>query len=238
MPRLHIVEVVHEVARANLRTETRRAEPLHDITEEDVSVSKLLKRAYSQRSKTVAGEACYQLGLLHERRAETVALRAIEGDTLGAIASLTLEWSDAMLRVIEGDTLGSIAPPELEWADAMRSADACFRDALWAGFPGAAARICRLHKIESWQRRPLYPGDKVRIRGLVSSLGRRLNQREGVAISQVDSSERYAVIIGGIGIKHIRPANLTIIHLYGDCKGLDMRTACSCDGCSVQPHTQ
>ena len=238
MARTHTTEATQATAQVNLRIGTSLAESLHNTTEEDVIASISLKRAYRQGSKPVAGEACYQLGLLHERRAETVALRAIEGDTLGAIASPTLEWSDAMLRVIEGDTLGSIAPSELEWADAMRSADACFRDALWAGFPGAAARICRLHKIESWQRRPLYPGDKVRIRGLVSSLGRRLNQREGVAISQVDSSERYAVIIDGIGIKHIRPANLTIIHLYGDCNGLDMRTACSCDGCSVQPHTQ
>ena len=210
MPRLHIVEVVHEVARANLRTETRRAEPLHDITEEDVSVRKLLKRAYSQRSKTVAGEACYQLGLLHEQRAEAAALRVLEGDNSGPVA------------------------PELEWAEAMRSADACFRDALRKGVPGAAARICKLHQIEPGQRRPIYPGDKVRIHDLVSNLGRRLNQREGVAISQEESSGRFGVAIDRFGMKYIRPANLTILDPYDDCTGPRVREGCACDGCFVQ----
>ena len=164
--------------------------------------------------KRATGEACYQMGILHERRAETVALRIIEGATGGSVAPPALKWSDALLRVIEGDTLGAVAPPELQWNEAMRSADAWFLDALIEGFPGAAMRICKLHRIESWQMRPVYIGDKVLIHGLVSSIGRQLNGRKGVAISQVDSSGRCGVFIDGIGIKHMRPANLTLIHLY------------------------
>ena len=174
----------------------------------------ILKRAHSHRSKPVAGEACYQLGLFHEHRAETVSLQVIEGATHGPIAPPELKWADAMLRLVEGHTLGPTAPPELQWVEAMRTADACFRDARREGFPGAAARICKLHRSESWQMRPLYIGDKVRIQGLVSSIGRRLNQREGVALSMVDSSGHCDVFIDGIGIKHIRPANLTILHTY------------------------
>ena len=194
MARTHTTEATQATAQVNLRIGTSLAESLHNTTEEDVIASISLKRAYRQGSKPVAGEACYQLGLIHERRAAA-----------------------ALLRVLEGDNSGSIAP-ELEWAEAMRSADACFRDA-----------------IETRQRRPIYPGDKVRIRGLVSSVGRRLNQREGVAISHVESSGRVGVVIDGIGVKHIRPANLTILDPYADCEGLGGRGACSCDGCFVQP---
>ena len=209
MARTHTAEATQAAAQVNLRVGMSLAESLHNTTEEDVTASIFLKRAYRQGSKPVAGEACYRLGLLHEQRAEA-------------------------LRVLQGDNSGPVAP-ELEWAEAMRSADACFRAALRKGVPGAAARICELHQIEPGQRRPIYPGDKVRIRGLVSRLGRRLNQREGVAISHVESSGRVGVVIDGIGVKHIRPANLTILDPYADCEGLGGRGACSCDGCFVQP---
>ena len=191
------------------------AEPLRNSSEEDITASNtrfFLKRAYSQRSKPVTGEVCYQSGLFHEHRAEAAAL-----------------------KVIEGDTLGPIALPELEWADAMRSADACFRDALRQGVPGAFARICKLHQIDPGQRRPIYPGDKVRIYDLVSSFGRRLNQRQGVAISQAESSGRCGVLIDGIGVKYIRPANLIIIDFDEDCKGHCLSGTCYIDNCCVQP---
>ena len=210
MARTHTTEATQAAAQANLRIGTSLAESLHNTTEEDVTASISLKRAYRQGSKPVAGEACYQLGLFHEHRAAA-----------------------ALLRVLEGDNSGSIAP-ELEWAEAMRSADACFRDAVRQGVAGAAARICKLHHIEPGQRRPIYPGDKVRIHGLVSSLGRLLNQREGVAVSHVESSGRFGVAIDRIGIKYIRPANLTILDLYEDCAGPCVRGGCDCGGCFVQ----
>ena len=211
MARTHTTEATQATAQVNLRIGTSLAESLHNTTEEDVTASIFLKRAYRQGSKPVAGEAWYELGLLHEQGAEAAGLRVLQGDNSGPVA------------------------PELEWAEAMRSANACFHDALRKGVPGAAARICELHQIEPGQRRPIYPGDKVRIRGLVSSVGRRLNQREGVAISHVESSGRFGVVIDGIGVKHIRPANLTIFDPYADCEGLGGRGACSCDGCFVQP---
>ena len=214
MARTHTTEATLGVAQVNLLIGTSLTESLHNTTEEDVTASNCLKSAYRQGCEPVAGEAFYQLGLLHECRAEATALRVLERDNSGSIA------------------------PELEWAEAMRSADACFRHALWGGAPGAAARICKLHQIEQGQMRPIYPGDKVRTHGLVSSFGRRLNQREGVVISQVESSGRFGVAIDGIGIKHIRPANLTILHPYPDCKGLGLRGGCSCDGCFVQPDTR
>ena len=207
MARTHTTEATQAAAQVNLQIGTSLAESLHNTTEDDVTASISLKRAYRQRSKPVAGEACYQMGLFHEHRA-------------GA----------ALLRVLEGDISGSIAP-ELEWAEAMRSAVACFRYALWEGASGAAASICELHQIELGQRRPIYPGDKVRIHDLVSSLGRLLNQREGVAISQVESSGRSGVAIDGIGIKYIRPANLTNLDLYEDCAG---PCGCACGGSFVE----
>ena len=102
-------------------------------------IGMILKHAYSQRFKPVTCEARYQLGLLHEHRAETVSLQVIEGATHGPIAPPELKWADAMLRLVEGHTLGPTAPPELQWVEAMRTADACFRDARREGFPGAAA---------------------------------------------------------------------------------------------------
>ena len=197
MARTHTTEATQATAQVNLRIGTSLAESLHNTTEEDVIASISLKRAYRQGSKPVAGEACYQLGLLHERRAAA-----------------------ALLRVLEGDNSGSIAP-ELEWAEAMRSADACFRDA-----------------IEARQRRPIYPGDKVCIHGLVSSRGRRLNQREGVAVSHVESSGRFGVAIDGIGIKYIRLANLTILDSYEDCAVPCVSGGCDCGGCFVQADTR
>ena len=108
-------------------------------------VSKSLTRAYNRGSKTLDGSASYNMGLLHERCAEDVASKLVKGGT-----------SDLL---------------ELEWAEAMRSADACFRDALRQGFPGALASICKLHQIEPGQMRPFYTGDEVRIHGLVSNFG-------------------------------------------------------------------
>ena len=210
MTRTTTAEDAQAIAQVNVRIGTSLAEPLHNTTEEDVSASKFLKRAYRQGTKPAAGEACYELGCLHEHRAEAAALRVLEWDKYESTA------------------------PELEWAEAMRSADARFRDALWQGVPGAAARICQLHQIEPGQRRPIYPGDKVRIHGLVSNLGRRLNQREGVAISQEESSGRFGVAIDRFGMKHIRSANLTFLDPYGDCAGLAVRGGCSCDGCFAQ----
>ena len=125
MARLNDVEATNVVARANLRIATSLVEPLHNARENDVPVSKLLKRSYSQEFKSVAGEVCYQLGLVHERRAEAAALRALEGDILGLIAL-----------------------PELYWTDVMRCADLCFRATLRQRVIGAAARICKCHQIE------------------------------------------------------------------------------------------
>ena len=55
MARLNVVEATHVVARANLRIATSLVELLHNARENDVPVSKLLKRAYSQEFKPFAG---------------------------------------------------------------------------------------------------------------------------------------------------------------------------------------
>ena len=101
----------------------------------------------------------------------------------------------------------------------MRSADACYRDALRQDFPGAATCICELHQIQPGQTRPIYLGDEVRIHGLVSISLRHLNQRKGVIVSKEDrcweSFGCFGVAIGGFGIKYINPANLTLLHPDG-----------------------
>ena len=83
MARTHTTEATQATAQVNLRIGTSLAESLHNTTEEDVTASISLKRAYRQGSKPVAGEACYQLGLLHERRAGAALLRILEGDNSG-----------------------------------------------------------------------------------------------------------------------------------------------------------
>ena len=83
MARTHTTEATQAAAQVNLRIGTPLAESLHSTTEDDVTASISLKRAYHQRSKPVAGEACYQLGLLHERRAGAALLRILEGDNSG-----------------------------------------------------------------------------------------------------------------------------------------------------------
>ena len=116
MARTNTTEAAETAAQVNQRIGMSFAEFLHNTTEEDVTASNFLKRAYRQGSKPIAGEACYQLGLLHEQRAEAAALRVLQGDNSGPVA------------------------PELEWAEAMRSADACFRAALRKGVSQALLR--------------------------------------------------------------------------------------------------
>ena len=167
------------------------------------ALNKSLTRAYNRRFKTMDGSACYRLGLFHEHRAEAIALELFKGNTSGLL--------------------------ELEWADAMRSADACFRNALQQGVEGAAASICKLHQIQPGQRRPFYPGDEVSIHGLVSNLGEHLNGHKGVIVSHVASSGRFGVQIDGCGLKYIRPANLTILDSDDDFAKYCVRGSCACD---------
>ena len=205
MVRTNNLATTQLAAEANLRIGISLAEPLRNTEQETVTAMAFLEKARCNGSKLVAGAACYQLGLLHERRAEAAASRVVIGDTSGPVA------------------------PEVEWAEAMRSADACFRDALRQDVKGADAEIRRLHQIEPGQSRPFYPGDAVRIHGLVSKLGRRLNRRDGVAVSYVQTSGRYGVAIDGFGIKYLRSTNLTLLDLNIDCAGPCLRGGCACD---------
>ena len=168
---------------------------------------KALTRSYRRGCKSLDGFAYYDLGLLHEHRAEAAASRLFE---------------DGMSDLLER-----------EWVEAVHNADACFRTALRQGIAGAASSICRLRQVELGQRLPVFVGDKVRIHDLVSSLGRRLNQRDGVVLCYVGSSGRFGVAIDGFGIKYIRFANLTRIDGDADLKALCVRQGCACDSCVV-----
>ena len=66
---------------------------------------------------------------------------------------------------------------------------------------GNDEEVCRLHQIEPGESRHFFTGDKVRIHGLVSNLGRRLNQRDGEVVTYAQSSGRYGVVIVGFGQK-------------------------------------
>ena len=186
MARIHSSEGLDVVAEVQSRSCTSVVGSGHKQKRKvDVLPTKSLTRAYNRRFNTIDGSACYRLGLFHEHRAEAIALELFKGNPSGL--------------------------QELEWADAMRSADACFRNALQQGVEGAAASICKLHQIQPGQRRPFYSGDEVCIHGLVSSLGQHLNGHKGVIVSHVASSGRFGVVIDGCGLKCIRPANLTIL---------------------------
>ena len=89
--------------------------------------------------------------------------------------------------------------------------------------------VCRLPQIEPGESRHFYTGDKVRILGLVSKLGRRLNQRDGEVATYIQSSGRYGVVIVGFGTKYIRPANLTFLDANVDCTSPCLRGDCACD---------
>ena len=78
---------------------------------------KALTRSYRRGCKSLDGFAYYDLGLLHEHRAEAAASRLFE---------------DGMSDLLER-----------EWVEAVHNADACFRTALRQGIPGAASS--RLH---------------------------------------------------------------------------------------------
>ena len=212
MVRQNRIEATQVAAETNLRRGMSSADFSHGAMPVDAIGNNLLTRAYRRGCKSLDGSSCYQLGRFHECRAEAAALRVVKGDASGLVA------------------------PEVEWAEAIRNADTCFRNALRKGVAEAAASICKLHQIEPGQSRPIYPGDEVRIHGLVSSLGQRLNQRAGVAVTHMLSSGRCGVAIDDIGIKYIRFDNLTIICHYGDCVGPSVRGGCACDGC-VQSDT-
>ena len=157
----------------------------------------------NQCRESLDGSACYHLGRIHELRADGILSCLCTGNQS--------HWL------------------ELEWAEAMRSADACYRDAVRKYVPGAAASICKLHQIQPGQRRPFYSGDEVCIHGLVSSLGQHLNGHKGVIVSYVASSGRFGVVIDGCGLKYIRPANLTILDSDDDYAKYCVRGSCACD---------
>ena len=205
MARIHSSEGLDVVAEVQSRSCTSVVGSGHKQKRKvDVLPTKSLTRAYNRRFNTIDGSACYRLGLFHEHRAEAIALELFKGNASGLL--------------------------ELEWADAMRSADACFRNALHQGAEGAAASICKLHQIQPGQRRPFYSGDEVCIHGLVSSLGQHLNGHKGVIASHAASSGRVGVVIDGCGLKYIRPANLTILDSDDDYAKCCVRGSCACDG--------
>ena len=84
-------------------------------------------------------------------------------------------------------------------------------------------------QIEPGDSRHFCTGDKVRIHGLVSKLGRRLNQRDGEVVTYAQSSGRYGVVIVGFGRKYIRPTNLTFLDSNVDCTSPCLRGGCACD---------
>jgi hypothetical protein len=163
----------------------------------------------NQCRESLDGSACYHLGRIHELRADGILSCLCAGNQS--------HWL------------------ELEWAEAMRSADACYRDAVRKDFPGAAASICELHQIEPGQMRPIYLGDKVRIHGLVPMSLRHLNERKGVIASKEESSWDsfgcFGVAIDGIGIKYIHPANLTLLGPDDENTMSHMSGGCACDRC-------
>ena len=165
----------------------------------------------NQCHKSFDGSASYCLGRYHELRADDIGACLCTGNQ-------------------------SYSPLELEWAEAMRSADACYRDALRKGFPSAATCICELHQIQPGQIRPIYLGDEVRIHGLVSISLRHLNQRKGVIASNEDSCWEnfgcFGVAICGFGIKYIHAANLTLLDPDAEYTMSHLRGGCACDRCS------
>ena len=134
-------------------------------------------------------------GLLHERRAVNAADRVVR------------ECEEKPLVAAE------------QWQNAICNADKFFRNALRKGVSRATQDLCRLHRTEE-KEHEARPGDDVRMCGLISEEGRRLNGRLGVITEYVESTGRYGMRIEGAEKpKYILPMHLIFLGSEDDYVG-------------------
>ncbi len=182
-----------------------------ETPDEDARMIEKLDFAKQHGSKTVAGEACFYTALLYQRR----ATRAAKFINLGVGAPLA--WIE-------------------QWKDAMYHADTHYRDALRKGHPQAARALCHLHMarksargacpgvVEELEAGPREheprTGDQVRLYGLSSDEGRRLNGRTGTIVKYVAATDRYGIRIDRVeALKYIKAENLIFIGFEDDYGG-------------------
>ena len=181
----------------------------HDQTPgDDVQALEKLDFANRHGSKTVAGEACFYMGLLYQRR----AMRGTKFIFLGMGAPLV--WIE-------------------QWKDAMYNADKHYRNALRKGHTQSARALCHLHMARKSARRACpsvveeleaghnehepRAGDRVRLRGLSSDEGRRLNGQMGTIVKYIAPTDRYGISIDcAESLKYIKAENLIFIGFEDD----------------------
>ncbi len=182
-----------------------------ETSDEDAQMIERLDFANRHGSKTVAGEACFYMALLYQRR----ATRAAKFIVLGVGAPLA--WIE-------------------QWKDAMYNADKHYRNALRKGHTQSARALCHLHMARKSARRACpsvveeleaghnehepRAGDRVRLRGLSSDEGRRLNGQMGTIVKYIEPTDRYGISIDcAESLKYIKAENLIFIGFEDDYGG-------------------